>query len=152
MAIAATSRIASTETAGNHRKSYARIAEVIPIPDLIKMQLDSYEWFQAEGMRELLDEISPIVSFNKTLELHFPGYNEELNQDFGLDYRFAEPTYTEDECRDRDATFSAPLYVKVLLYNRETDQPIVQEVYMGRFPTDDGQCHIHHQRRGARRR
>ena len=120
--------------AAYRRKSYARIADVIPIPDLIKTQLESFEWFQAEGLRELFDEISPIVSFNKALELHFPGYDEELNAEFGLDYRFAEPTYTEDECRDRDATYAAPLYVKVLLYNRETDQPIVQEVYMGDFP------------------
>jgi DNA-directed RNA polymerase subunit beta len=120
--------------AAHRRKSYARIADVIPIPDLIKTQLESFEWFQSEGLRELFDEISPIVSFNKALELHFPGYNEELNAEFGLDYRFAEPTYTEDECRDRDATYAAPLYVKVLLYNRETDQPIVQEVYMGDFP------------------
>jgi DNA-directed RNA polymerase subunit beta len=116
------------------RKSYARIADVLPVPDLIKMQLQSYEWFQTEGLRELFDEISPIVSFNKALELHFPGYNEELNREFGLDYRFAEPTYSEDECRERDATYSAPLYVKVLLYNRETDMPIVQDVYMGDFP------------------
>ena len=116
------------------RKSYARIGDVIPIPDLIKTQLESYEWFQTEGLRELFDEISPIVSFNKNLELHFPGFNESLNEEFGLDFRFAEPTYTEEECWERDATYSAPLYVKVLLYNRETDQPIVQEVYMGDFP------------------
>ena len=119
---------------GKSRKTYARIPDVLPIPDLIKMQLESYEWFQSEGLRELLGEISPIVSFNKSLELHFPGSDEKLNEEFGLDYRFAEPTYTEDECRERDTTYSAPLYVKVLLYNRETDQPVVQDVYMGDFP------------------
>jgi DNA-directed RNA polymerase subunit beta len=123
---------------GKHRKSYARIADVLPIPDLIKMQLESYEWFQNEGLRELLGEISPIVSFNKGLELHFPGSDEKLNEEFGLGYRFAEPTYTEDECRDRDTTYSAPLYVKILLYNRETDQPVVQDVYMGDFPIMTG--------------
>ena len=69
---------------------------------------------------------------------------------FGLDYRFEEPTYTEEECRDRDATYAAPLYVKVLLYNRETDQPIVQDVYMGDFPVMTEQRHVHHQRRRAR--
>jgi len=125
---------------GKRRKSYARIPDVLPIPDLIKIQLQSYEWFQTEGLRELFDEISPIVSFNKNLELHFPGFNEQLNAEFGLDYRFAEPTYTEEECRDRDTTYSAPLYVKVLLYNRETDLPVVQDVYMGDFPimTENG--------------
>jgi DNA-directed RNA polymerase subunit beta len=122
------------------RKNYAHITDVITIPDLIKTQLEAFEWFQSEGIRELFDEISPIVSFNKTLELHFPGYNEELNQEWGLDFRFADPVYSEDECRERDATFAAPLYVKVLLYNRETDQPVVQEVYMGDFPimTENG--------------
>jgi DNA-directed RNA polymerase subunit beta len=103
-------------------------------PDLIQTQIQSFAWFQQEGLRELLDEISPIVSFNKNLELHFPGYDQTINEEFGLSYRFEEPTYTEDECRDREATYAAPLYVKVMLYNRETDQPIVQDVYMGDFP------------------
>jgi len=116
------------------RKSYARIPLVLPTPDLIQTQVQSFNWFRDEGLRELLDEISPIVSFNKNLELHFPGNNEEMTQMFGLDYRFEEPTYTEEECRDREATYAAPLYVKVMLYNRETDQPIVQDVYMGDFP------------------
>ncbi|MBC7235681.1 MAG: hypothetical protein H5T69_07545, partial [Chloroflexi bacterium] len=116
------------------RKSYARIPEVMEIPDLIKTQLDSFEWFQREGLRELFDEISPIVSFKKNLELHFPGFNEDINQDFGLDYRFDEPIYSIEECREREATYAAPLYVTVLLYNRDTDQPIVQEVYIGDFP------------------
>jgi len=122
------------------RKSYARIPDVLPIPDLVKIQLESYEWFQTEGLRELFGEISPIVSYNKNLELHFPGYNEQLNEEFGLDYRFEEPTATVDECRDRDTTYAVPLYVKVLLYNRETDQPVVQDVYMGDFPlmTENG--------------
>ncbi len=116
------------------RKSYARIPEVMEIPDLIKTQLESFEQFQREGLRELFDEISPIVSFKKNLELHFPGLNEDINQDFGLDYRFDEPVYSIDECREREATYAAPLYVTVLLYNRDTDQPIVQEVYIGDFP------------------
>jgi len=116
------------------RKSYARIPNVLPLPNLIQVQLDSYKWFVETGLRSLFDEISPIVSFNKMLELHFPGYNEEINREFGLDYRFGEPKYDEEECRERDMTYAAPLYVKVLLYNRETDQPLVQEVYMGDFP------------------
>jgi DNA-directed RNA polymerase subunit beta len=120
--------------AASRRKSYADISDVIEIPDLIKTQLESFEWFLSDGLRELFDEISPIVSFNKALELHFPGYDDDLNQEWGLGYRFADPVYTEEECRERDATYAAPLYVKVLLYNRETDQPVVQEVYMGDFP------------------
>ena len=119
---------------GRPRKSYARIADVLPLPNLIKMQMESFEWFQTEGLRELFDEISPIVSFNKSLELHFPGFNQKLNEEFGLDYRFEAPPYTPEECRNRDSTYAAPLYVKVLLYNRETDQSIVQDVYMGDFP------------------
>ena len=122
------------------RKSYARIAKVLPIGDLIKVQLEAFEWFQTEGLRELFDEISPIVSFKKNLELHFPGHNEQLNREFGLDYRFEEPAYSEEECRERDTTYAAPLYIKVLLYNRDTDLPVVQDVYMGDFPlmTDNG--------------
>jgi DNA-directed RNA polymerase subunit beta len=116
------------------RKSYARIPEVHPIPDLIKAQQQSFDWFQGEGMRELFNEISPIVSFNKNLEMHFPGNDEQINQEFGLEFHFEAPPYSEDECREREATYAAPLYVKVLLYNRETDQPIVQDVYMGDFP------------------
>jgi len=60
------------------RKSYARIPSVLPLPNLIQVQLDSYKWFVETGLRNLFDEISPIVSFNKMLELHFPGYNEEI--------------------------------------------------------------------------
>ncbi|MEA3406840.1 MAG: DNA-directed RNA polymerase subunit beta [Chloroflexota bacterium] len=118
----------------SYRKSYARIPEVISIPDLIKTQLEAFEEFQNDKLRELFDEISPIVSFNGNLELYFPGYDEELNREFGLDYRFDDPMYSEKACRRRGATYAAPLYVKVLLYNKKTDQPIVQEVYMGDFP------------------
>ena len=97
-------------------------------------KLTSFEWFIKEGLRELFEEISPISSFNKNLELHFPGTNEKLNEEFGLGYRFDKPKYSEEECRERDMTLAAPLYVKVLLLNRETDQHVVQDVYMGDFP------------------
>ena len=119
---------------GRLRKSYARIPDVLPIPDLIRTQIESYKEFRVEGLRELFDEISPIESFNKSLKLYFPGYDKDLNEEFGLDYRFAEPGYTEEECRDRDAIYSAPLYVRVLLVNRHTGEVEVQEVYMGDFP------------------
>ncbi|TEU15577.1 MAG: DNA-directed RNA polymerase subunit beta [Anaerolineales bacterium] len=119
---------------GRLRKSYARIPDVFPIPDLIKTQIESYKGFRVEGLRELFDEISPIESFNKSLKLYFPGYDKDLNEEFGLNYRFADPGYTEEECRDRDATYSAPLYVRVLLVNKHTGEAEVQEVYMGEFP------------------
>ena len=90
------------------RKSYARIPDVLPLPHLIQVQLQSYRWFQEEGLRELFDEISPIESFNGNLELHFPGLNEEINEKLGLDYRFEEPKYTQQECLDRDMTYAAP--------------------------------------------
>lgn len=122
--------MASTFAANGHpkRKSYARLQSVMPLPQLIKVQLDSYQWFQEEGLRELFEEISPIVSYNKNLELHFG------------EYRFGEPKYPEAECRERDSTFFAPLHVQVKLVNRETGEIQEQEVFMGDFPqmTDNG--------------
>lgn len=116
------------------RKSYARIPDVLPLPNLIEVQLDSYRWFQEEGLRELFDEISPIESFNGNFELHFPGFNEEINQKFGLGYRFEEPKYTQQECLERDMTYAAPLYVRIALWNKESDEWTAQDVFMGDFP------------------
>ena len=115
-------------------KSYARIPDVHHLPDLIEVQLNSFKWFQEVVLQELFDEISPIVSYSGNLELHFPGFDQRINEEFGLDYRFEEPKYTERECLDRDITYAAPLYVKIMLYNRELDQPMVQEIFMGDFP------------------
>ena len=115
-------------------KSYARISDVHHLPDLIEVQLRSFKWFQDVGLRELLGEVSPIVSYGGNLELHFPGSDQRMNEEFGLDYRFEEPKYTEKECLERDMTYAAPLYVKAMLYNREMDQPMVQEIFMGDFP------------------
>ena len=116
------------------RKSYARIPDVLALPDLIEIQLDSYRWFQHEGLRELFDEISPIQSFNGNFELHFPGLNEELNKRFDMGYRFEEPKYDQQECLDRDMTYAAPLYVRVALWNKERDEWSTQDVFMGDFP------------------
>ncbi len=104
------------------RKSYARTPTILELPRLTEVQLRSFDWFKTEGLRELFDEISPIVSFNKNLELHFG------------DFYFGEPKYPEDECRERDITFSAPLWVKVKLVNRDTGEISEQEVFMGDFP------------------
>src|SRR3954453_5711441 len=106
------------------RKRYARIPEVLPIPDLIELQLQSFRWFIDHGLRELLDEISPIQDFTgKVMELHFK------------QYEFGEPKYSELECRTRDLTFSKPLYVEVELRIKETGEIQSQRVYMGDFPT-----------------
>jgi DNA-directed RNA polymerase subunit beta len=110
------------------RKSYARIPDVLELPRLIEVQLKSFQWFLDEGLQELFEEISPIVSFNKNLELHF------------LNYRFDEPKYPEKECRERDMTFASPLWVNVRLINKETGEIQEQEVFMGDFPlmTENG--------------
>src|SRR3954452_16454898 len=106
------------------RKRYARIPEVLPIPDLIELQLQSFRWFIDHGLRELLDEISPIQDFTgKVMELHFKNYE------------FGEPKYSELECRTKDLTFSRPLYVNVELLIKETGEIQRQRVYMGDFPT-----------------
>jgi len=119
------------------RISYARIDKKIDgvshekfeIPNLIELQLDSFEWFVAKGLRELFDEISPIKDFTgKVMELQF------------LDYEFGEPKYSEEECRTKDLTFSKPLYVNVELLIKETGEIQRQRVYMGDYPwmTDQG--------------
>jgi DNA-directed RNA polymerase subunit beta len=104
------------------QKSYARIPDILELPKLIEVQLESFKMFRKEGLMELFEEISPIVSFNKNLELHF------------LDYRFDEPKYSEAECRERDITFASSLWVKVRLVNKETGEIQEQEVFMGDFP------------------
>ncbi len=128
------------------RKSYARIRDVFPLPRLIEVQLDSFRWFQTEGLQELFKEISPIVSFNKNLELHFsstplpaaPRNKEEEKEVDG--FWFGEPKYSERECRDRDMTYAAPLWVRARLVNRETGEVTKQSVFMGDFPlmTENG--------------
>jgi len=106
------------------RERYSRIPEVLPIPDLIELQRKSYDWFVERGLRDLLDEISPIQDFTgKSMELHFNAYE------------FGDPKYDQLECRARDLTFSRPLYVEVELVIHETGEHIQQRVYMGDFPT-----------------
>src|SRR5687767_14643474 len=115
--------------AATARKHYSRIPEVLPIPNLIELQLDSFQWFLENGLRELFDEISPIQDFTgRVMELRF------------REYEFEEPKYSELECRTRDLTFSKPLYVWVELLLKETGETIEQRVYMGDFPfmTEEG--------------
>ncbi|MGQ9493145.1 MAG: DNA-directed RNA polymerase subunit beta [Anaerolineae bacterium] len=107
----------------NNIKSYARIPEVYSLPNLVEIQLNSYEWFKKEGLAELFEEISPIVSYGGDLEMYF------------LDYWFEEPKYSEEECRARDMTLAAPLYVRVRLKNNAAGGEITeQNVYLGDFP------------------
>ncbi len=115
------------------RKSYARISDVHSLPTLIEVQLESFRWFQTEGLAELFNEISPIESFNGNLKLYFPSKTEESRQ-FELGYTFGEPKYDEEECLERDMTFAAPLYVKVALTNSETGEVIVSDIFLGDFP------------------
>jgi len=99
------------------------------------VQLDSFDWLIEHGLRELFDEITPIESFNKNLELHFPGIrNKQMCDEFDLRFWLGDPKYSEAECVERDMTYARPLYVKTLLYNKEQDQPIVREIFFGDFP------------------
>ncbi|SES16990.1 DNA-directed RNA polymerase subunit beta [Salipaludibacillus aurantiacus] len=115
---------------GRHRqrRSYARINEVLDLPNLIEIQTASYQWFLDEGIREMFQDISPIEDFTGNLVLEF------------IDYSLGEPKYPVDESKERDVTYSAPLRVKVRLINKETGEVKEQEVFMGDFPlmTDTG--------------
>ncbi|GIW12435.1 MAG: hypothetical protein KatS3mg061_3492 [Dehalococcoidia bacterium] len=103
-------------------KAYNRISDVLALPNLIEVQLRSFEWFRREGLRELFDEISPIQDFSNKLELRF------------LDYEFGEPKHGEAECRERDMTYAAPLRVRVQLEIKETGEIKEQVLFMGDFP------------------
>ncbi|MDM5336017.1 DNA-directed RNA polymerase subunit beta [Fictibacillus enclensis] len=115
---------------GRHRqrRSYARISEVLELPNLIEIQTASYQWFLDEGLREMFQDISPIEDFTGNLVLEF------------IDYSLGEPKYPVEESKERDVTYAAPLRVKVRLINKETGEVKEQEVFMGDFPlmTDTG--------------
>ncbi len=115
------------------QKTYARIPDVIAIPTLIQVQLESFKWFKAEGLIELFEEISPIESFNHNYALYFPGVAAEA-KGLRLKYSFGEPKYSEAECREMDMTFARPLEVEVALVGAEVKEPIIQKIYMGDFP------------------
>ncbi len=114
-------------------KSYARISSVLDLPGLVEVQLKSYQWLQEEGIRHLFDEISPVESYNGQLSLYLPGKRAE-EAEFDLSYRFDDPKHTQQECIDRDLTYSVPLYVDVALVNRETSEIVQQEIFMGDLP------------------
>jgi len=110
-------------------QTYGRIPNVLDIPSLIKIQLDSFDWFTHAGLRELLDEISPIQDFT----------GSKMDLVFG-DYEFREPKASQDECRERDMTFAAPLFVDVELRIKDSGEIKEQRLFFGDFPlmTDKG--------------
>ena len=111
------------------RMSFSKIKEIADLPNLIEIQVDSYKWFLEEGLKEVFNDISPIEDYTGNLILEFV--------DYSLDDK---PKYDIEECKERDATYCAPLKVKVRLINKETGEIKEQEVFMGDFPlmTDRG--------------
>lgn len=106
-----------------NRKSFGKLPQVLEIPNLIQVQLDSFRWFQEEGLKELFQEVSPIRDFTgNRLELHFVGYE------------FRQPTYSLEQCRERDMTYTAPLYVMAQLIVKETGEIKEQEIFFGDIP------------------
>ena len=105
------------------RKSYAKYQEILEMPNMLKIQKDSYQWFLDEGLREVFKDVGTITDFSGKLELSF------------LDYSMNDkPKYTIEECRERDATYARPIKVRVRLRNTETDEIKEQEIFMGDFP------------------
>jgi len=107
------------------RKSYARLSQILDIPNLIEVQLDSFLWFQEEGIKQLLEEVSPIKDFTgNRLELSFIGY----------EFRIPNDWKTEEECRQRDLTYSIPLYVRAKLLVKGTGEIKEQDLFFGDIP------------------
>jgi len=121
------------------QKSYARIPVNLGLPNLIEVQLDSFERLKREGLGDLFHEISPIESYNKGMKLYFPSRGPESKQ-WGLKYWFGDPKHSIEECVERDLTYASPLYVSVLLAGPDVPEPIKQDIFLGDFPemTDKG--------------
>jgi DNA-directed RNA polymerase subunit beta len=115
-------------TALRERRTFAKLAEVLPPPNLISVLKESFDWFLNEGLKETLKEISPIEDFTGNLALQF------------MAQRFEDPKFDEDECKEKDMTFSRPLFVTAAFINKETGEIKEQTVFMGDFPmmTDKG--------------
>ena len=117
-------RIRPIKTGKSFRMSYSRQEEVLEMPNLIEVQKDSYKWFLDEGLKEVFDDISPIADYSGHLSLEF------------VDFTLCEDDvkYPIDECKERDATYAAPLKVRVRLYNKENDEINEHEIFMGDLP------------------
>ena len=112
------------------RMSFSKQTEAGKMPNLIEVQLDSYDWFLKEGLQEIFDDVNPIQDYTGNLVLEFVGYKLDMEN----------IKYSVEECKERDTTYAAPLKVKVRLLNKETGEVKEQEVFMGDFPlmTDQG--------------
>lgn len=120
------------------RKSFAKQEQILELPNMLKIQKDSYEWFLREGLREVFRDVDTITDYTGNLELSF------------LDYSMNEPPkYSVEECKERDATYAKPIKVRVRLHNKETDEIKEQEIFMGDFPLMTQRRHLRHQRRRA---
>ncbi len=117
-------RIRPIANCKNMRMSYSRQEEVLGMPNLIEVQKDSYQWFLDEGLKEVFDDISPIADYSGSLSLEFVDF--ELCEN--------EVKYSIEECKERDATYAAPLKVKVRLYNKEKEEISEHEIFMGELP------------------
>ena len=104
------------------RVSFSKLDEALPLPDLVGIQRESFDWLLAEGLKEVLEEVSPIEDFTEQFQLHFGKH------------AFKDQKFTEEECKDKDATFSAPLFVEAMFVNKTTGEIKEQEVFMGDFP------------------
>ena len=117
-------RIRPIATGKNMRMSYSRQEEVLEMPNLIEVQKDSYKWFLDEGLKEVFEDISPIEDYSGHLSLEFVDF--ELCED--------DVKYSIEKCKERDATYAAPLKVKVRLYNKEKEEISEHEIFMGDLP------------------
>ena len=117
-------RIRPITNGKSSRMSYSRQKEVLQMPNLIEVQKDSYQWFLTDGLKEVFSDISPIADYSGHLSLEF------------VDFRLCENEvkYTIEECKERDATYAAPLKVRVRLYNKENDEINEHEIFMGDLP------------------
>ena len=117
-------RIRPVKSGKSFRMSYSRQKEVLEMPNLIEVQKDSYQWFLDEGLKEVFDDISPIADYNGRLSLEFVDFT--LCED--------EVKYSIEECKERDATYAAPLKVRVRLHNKESEDISEHEIFMGDLP------------------
>ena len=117
-------RIRPVKSGRSLRMSYSRQKEVLDMPNLIEVQRNSYEWFLSDGLKEALDDISPIEDYSQNLSLEF------------VDFKLCveDKKYTIEECKERDATYAAPLKVKVRLHNKETGEFTEHDIFMGDLP------------------
>ena len=105
------------------RHSYAKYKEILQMPNLLRIQKDSFEWFLREGLREVFQDEAAITDYSDNLALSFVDYS--MNE---------PPKYTVEECKERDATYAKPIKVRVRLYNKQTNETMEQEIFMGELP------------------